>query len=128
MTAPDPSASDREDKMLRYSIVFVWLATAVVSLWELDGQSAQLLTSGGIDQPRWQIALTVAGACADAALGLWLWFAPGRTAYRLALATMALMTLVATILVPSLWLHPLGPLTKNVPIAMVLLTLMRRAP
>jgi hypothetical protein len=36
---------------------------------------------------------------------------------------MLLMTLVATILYPSLWLHPLGPLTKNIPAAAALLIL-----
>ena len=30
-------------KLLRSSLVFVWLATAVVSVWELHGQSRELL-------------------------------------------------------------------------------------
>ena len=38
---------------------------------------------------------------------------------------MLLMTGVATAIDPSLWLHPLGPLTKNVPIAALLLVLAR---
>jgi hypothetical protein len=37
------------------------------------------------------------------------------------------MTVVATVMQPTLWLHPLGPLTKNVPIAVVLWILMRRS-
>ncbi len=38
---------------------------------------------------------------------------------------MLLMTVAATILIPGLWLHPLGPLTKNVPIAVALWILSR---
>ena len=45
-----------------------------------------------------------------------------------ALLAMLGMTLVATVMLPALWLHPLGPLTKNVPIAVVLWMLMRRSP
>ena len=33
---------------------------------------------------------------------------------------MLVMTALASVLDPSLWLHPLGPLTKNVPIAAAL--------
>jgi hypothetical protein len=30
------------------------------------------------------------------------------------------MTITATVLLPALWLHPLGPLSKNLPIAAAL--------
>jgi len=33
---------------------------------------------------------------------------------------MLLMTLATTVLLPTLWLHPLGPLLKNLPIAALL--------
>lgn len=64
----------------------------------------------------------------DALLGAWLWFRPSRRVYLLAMAAMVLMTLIATLLSPSLWLHPLGPLSKNVPIAVLLWVLARGAP
>jgi hypothetical protein len=41
-------------------------------------------------------------------------------AYATALAVMIGMTLAATAIDPSWWLHPLGPLTKNLPIAAIL--------
>ncbi len=40
---------------------------------------------------------------------------------------MSAMTLAATVLQPGLWLHPLGPLLKNLPIAALLWHLYRRA-
>ena len=113
--------------LLRYSLVFVWLATAFVSVWELQGQSLQLLAGLDGSTPWLKPALILSGALVDLVLGLWLWLRPGRTAYRLALAAMLLMTGVATAIDPSLWLHPLGPLTKNVPIAALLLVLARTA-
>ena len=41
---------------------------------------------------------------------------------------MVLMTLLATAIDPGGWLHPLGPLSKNLPIAAALLVLWRQDP
>ena len=120
------SVEPLEKRYLRLSLVFVWLWTAAVSVWELQGQSRALLVVGGISDTGVADALVLAGAALDAILGLWLWLRPTRPAYLLALATMVLMTLVATLLSPYLWLHPLGPLSKNIPIAVVLWVLARR--
>lgn len=119
--------STDDAKLLRLGLVFVWLATAVASLWEFNGQSMQLLEKAGIDDHRLAVALIAAGAAADLALGLAMALFPSRRVYLCALALMLVMTVAATCLDPSLWLHPLGPLTKNVPIAAALWILIRRA-
>ncbi len=117
-----------DDRLLRLSLVAVWLTTAAVSLVELNGQSRQVLTDAGVASPAWLVqGLIVGGAVADLLVGVALWRWPGRTSYVAALALMAAMTLAATALQPSLWLHPLGPLLKNLPIAAVLWHLIRRA-
>ncbi len=113
---------------LRLSLVFVWLWTAVVSAWELQGQSRDLLVAGGITDAGVANTLVLSGAALDAFLGVWLWLRPSRPVYLLALAAMVVMTLVATVLSPSLWLHPLGPISKNIPIAAVLWVLARKPP
>lgn len=117
-------------RLLRGSLVAVWLATAVVSVWELHGQSRELLaglpsgwtTGNAVWLP---MAIILAGAAADAVLGLWLALRPGRAAYLAALVLMGIMTLLASAIDPSWWLHPLGPLTKNLPIAAILLVLLQ---
>lgn len=120
--------SDKDQLWLRLSIVFVWLGTAVASVWELQGQSAQLLQAAGVLDVLMARWLILAGAGVDAVLGLAMLVRPARWTYLAALAVMALMTLVASILDPSLWLHPLGPLTKNIPIAALLFMLARAKP
>ena len=115
-----------ENRYLRLSLVFVWLWTAAVSVWELQGQSRALLVAGGVSDAQVANAVVLAGAALDAILGLWLWLRPTRTAYLLALSILAVMTVVATVLSPYLWLHPLGPLSKNIPIAAVLWMLARK--
>ncbi|MBA3592362.1 MAG: DoxX-like family protein [Pseudomonadota bacterium] len=120
--------SGKDQQWLRLSIVSVWLTTAFASVWELDGQSAQLLQAAGVQDASLARWLILGGAGVDAALGLAMLLWPVRWAYLAALAVMALMTLVASILDPSLWLHPLGPLTKNLPIAVLLLVLAKAKP
>ncbi|BEP59406.1 hypothetical protein GmRootV118_66500 [Variovorax sp. V118] len=123
-----PAAVDGDDRLLRLSLIAVWLFTAVASIVELDGQSRRVLADAGIASPPWLVqALIVGGAAADLAIGLALWLRPGRTVYLAAFALMLAMTLVATALQPDLWLHPLGPLLKNLPIAALLWHLHRRA-
>lgn len=117
-----------DDRLLRLSLVAVWLVTAVVSIVELDGQSRRVLAEAGIASPPWLVQLLiVGGAAADLVVGLALWWRPGRASYLAALGLLLLMTAVATGLQPALWLHPLGPLLKNLPIAALLWHLYRRA-
>ena len=117
-------------QLLRGSLVVVWLATAVVSVWELHGQSRELLaglpTAWTEGNTSWlPTAIILAGAAADAVLGLWLALRPGRKAYGAALLMMLAMTLLATAIHPAWWLHPFGPLTKNLPIAAILWVLLQ---
>ncbi|UCU98189.1 DoxX-like family protein [Acidovorax radicis] len=116
--------------LLRTSLVVVWLATALVSVWELHGQSRELLaglpTAWTEGVAAWlPTAIILAGAAADAILGLWLALRPGRKAYGAALLLMAAMTVLATAIHPAWWLHPFGPLTKNLPIAAILWVLLQ---
>jgi DoxX-like family len=112
-------------KTLRLSIVIVWLVTAVVSIIELRGQSADLLKAAGMTDTTWIEALIWSGAVMDALLGVALWLMPRKSVYGCALASMAVMTVVATFMLPSLWLHPLGPLLKNIPLAAMLWALIQ---
>ena len=117
-------------RLLRASLVVVWLATAVVSVWDLHGQSRELLAGlptawAGGHAPWLPTAIILAGAAADAVLGLWLALRPGRKAYGAALMVMLIMTLLATAIHPAWWLHPFGPLTKNLPIAAILWVLLQ---
>ena len=114
-------------RALRASLVLVWWWTAAVSLWGFHGISVDLLSGLG-QYPLWiSHTLIAGGAAVDLAIGLWLGWRPSRAAYASAGLAMAAMTLLATVLQPALWLHPLGPLLKNLPLAAALYLLWLQA-
>lgn len=106
--------------LARASLVIVWLATAVVSV--IGGEGEALLSMAGV-AAGWHAPLIAAGAALDAVLGLALWRWHRRWIYILCALNMIVMTLVATVLLPDLWLDPLGRLLKNLPIATLLYVL-----
>lgn len=119
--------STDDERLLRMGVVFVWLATAAASLWEFNGQSMELLAKAGITDHRVATILIVVGAGTDFLVGIAMALWPSQRVYLTALTLMLAMTAAASVLDPSLWLHPLGPLTKNVPIAAALWILIRGA-
>lgn len=104
----------------------VWIGTALASALTADTLGPALLAA----QPRlpagWHPWLIWSGAALDLVLGLAMWLKPGRLVWGAALVATAGMTAVATWVDPSLWWHPLGPLTKNLPI-LALLWALRKA-
>ncbi|MEG0676474.1 MAG: DoxX-like family protein [Comamonas sp.] len=128
-----PAATAHAWRAMHLSLVVVWLGTALVSALDYLGYSglehagARLLADAGIDDTRWQALLIWGGLLADLLVGLALLFKPVRVSYLAALALMSTMTVVGTALQPALWLHPLGPLLKNLPIAAMLWFLLQTA-
>lgn len=112
-----------ERKLARTSLVMVWLGTALVSAWQADGISRELLGVNDKVPPMLYPWVIWGGSGVDLMLGLWMAFKPGRAAYLCAMGMTLVMTLVGTWVDPALWLHPLGPISKNLPI-MVLLWLL----
>lgn len=106
-------------------LVVVWIGTALASAWTADTLGPALLST----QPRlpaaWHPWLIWGGAAVDLTLGLAMWFRPGRLVWGLALLATTAMTATATWVDPMLWWHPLGPLTKNLPIIALLWALHR---
>lgn len=107
--------------LLRLSIAVVWLWTAAVSFGIYPRErSLAMLAQLGIEGPAagWML---LAAATFDLALGLGTLALPGRWRVRLLwplqLALMAFYTAAISVAMPEFWLHPFGPLSKNVPMA-----------
>lgn len=91
-----------------------WLVSGAVGLARLD-VAAAMLEAAGLPQNT-SAALVIGGSAVDIALGALLLH---RRTVRLAAAGMMAMTgcylLAASILMPALWIDPLGPLVKTIP-------------
>lgn len=112
--------STREQQLARLSLVVVWLWTAFVSVQQAQGMSVQLLQASPRIPPQTYPWLIYGGSTVDLILGLLMLLKPGRLVYLAALFMTLTMTLVGTWADPALWLHPLGPLSKNLPILALL--------
>lgn len=115
----------RERQRARLSLVAVWLWTALVSVQQAQDMSVQLLQASPRIPPDAYPWLIYGGAAVDLILGLLMLLKPSRAVYLAALLMTLAMTVVATWADPALWLHPLGPLSKNLPILALLWILAR---
>ncbi|MBB5203371.1 hypothetical protein HNQ51_000664 [Inhella inkyongensis] len=104
----------------RLALIAIWLGTAAASLWDGGAAGQRLLQGFGLSTAV-ALFLVWAGALWDLAIGLALALRPSKSIYALALIGMLGMTLLATLLQPSLWLDPLGSLLKNLAILALLL-------
>lgn len=103
------------------TLVAVWLISGLAGLLATPAQFAPLLSELGV-APEWQRPLVWATSVLDIVLGLLLLL---RIRVRAVLALMGVSVLAYTallgVLIPSLWLDPLGALVKNLPILLGLL-------
>ena len=102
--------------VLRYSIVAVWLITAIVSygLYPVEA-SYELLARTGIPE-QLQPLMLYGAATFDLLLGLGiLLFSRRRWLWLMQLGLIGFYTVVIAIKLPEFLLHPYGPLTKNLP-------------
>lgn len=107
--------------LLRWSVAFVWFATALVSAFVFPvADSLALLARAGVPESLRPAALYGAAGL-DFVFGV-LSIAPRRPRWiwRAQIALIVTYMLVITVRLPDFWLHPYGPLTKNVPMLAVL--------
>jgi len=114
---------------LRWSVALVWMATAIVSVagYPYAG-SLELLARTGIPAG-WAPITLYAAAALDLVLGIASvsrWRRPGL--WLLQIAVILAYTLIITFRLPEFWLHPFGPVLKNLPMlaALVILYVMER--
>lgn len=107
-------------QLARFSLIAVWLWTALVSVQQAQGLSTQLLQASPAIPAALYPWIIWGGAGVDLLLGLLMWLRPARWVYLTALGMTLAMTMIGTWVDPALWLHPLGPLSKNLPILALL--------
>jgi DoxX-like family len=103
----------------RLSLSFLWIFTGLTSYFFAKEVGYEVLALGGITGP-FADACIVAGSVLDILIGFWLVLGRQlRWCYLLQLGVIAVYTLLLTLIAPEFWLHPFGPLTKNVPLVVL---------
>jgi nucleoside-diphosphate-sugar epimerase len=115
---------------LRSSLAFMWIYTALISLWwPEDSGVLKLLAQCGLTGA-WGTTAMLFSCTLNTALGLWILKRPGPIVYALQLGAVLGYTATAAYFVPALTIDHCGPLVKNLPVMglIVLLWLSRPVP
>jgi DoxX-like family len=108
------------EKISHWALALLWLSTGITSIWGAPEIGYEVLARGHIVGDLAAASLYL-GSALDIFLGLWI-----LTGYRLwwcgwvQILTIITYTVLLTLIAAEFWLHPFGPLTKNLPIVILI--------
>ena len=104
-----------------YSLAFLWVFTGLTSIYFSPEIGYEILASANITDLMADFSVYAGGAL-DIVLGLWLLTSvKAKLCCIVQVATIALYTLILTVIDASFWVHPFGPITKNIPIIVLII-------
>ncbi|MDX5364172.1 MAG: SDR family oxidoreductase [Pseudazoarcus pumilus] len=112
--------------LLHAALATMWFAAGIVSLLQHE-VSLALLASLGLSGAS-AVAVLVAASMLDLALGLATLLRPSRALWLSQTLLVAVYSMIISVWLPEHWLHPFGPIVKNLPILAMLLMLYARSP
>lgn len=107
-------------RLIRITLATVWLTTGALSLGIFPLQeSLNLLDRVGLHGGLARAVLYLA-ALMDIGFGALTLFKPSKALWLAQAITIVGYTLIISLWLPEFWLHPFGPILKNLPILMLL--------
>jgi len=111
--------------LITMTVALLWLVTAWVSWfgWPHAQSTAWLAACGvpaGLQEP-----MLLAASVMDAAVGALLLLRPRRWLWAAQAALAGGYTVIMSVCLPEFWLHPFGPLSKNLPLLALMLLMWR---
>jgi len=104
----------------RLSLGLLWIVTAVTSISYGSDLGYEVLAKGGVTGSLADLSI-YSGSALDLVLGVWVltnWNL--KICYQIQIMVVVIYTFLLTIIDFNFWFHPFGPLTKNVPIVMLI--------
>lgn len=109
--------------LARYSLALLWIFTGLTSVYFDYETGYELLINFGFNDSITR-ALIYSGAILDIGLGFWILSNKQmQLCYVIQVVVITSYTILLTVIEPSYWLHPFGPVSKNIPIIMLILIL-----
>jgi hypothetical protein len=112
-----------EFTLAKYSLSFLWVFTGITSIFLAPSIGYDLLARSNI-VGGFADTCVLGGGIIDILIGLWV-----LTNYKSKLCCIfqviiiLVFSILLSVIAPEYWLHPFGPLTKNVPILALILIL-----
>ena len=113
--------------LARLSLAVLWLVSGLLGLFFADEMVAAWLARLGLDANA-AAAVRVGASLLDLAFAALCLAWPRRALWLAQMLLIAMYTPLATLAAPEAWLHPFGPLLKNLPILVLLLWLWANTP
>ncbi len=112
-------------KLMRYTLAVIWLVSGALSLGIYpQRESLEMLAAVGLHGTAALTAL-YGGALLDILLGILTLARPAPPLWQVQAAVILAYTALISIFLPLYWLHPFGPVLKNLPILLLLWLLYR---
>jgi hypothetical protein len=107
-------------RLIRLTLAVIWLVTGFVVLGIYpQHESIALLRRVGLSGFPAVVAL-YAGALADVAFGILTLSMRGKWLWASQACVVIVYTIIISIWLPEFWIHPFGPILKNLPILLML--------
>lgn len=107
-------------KAAKYSLAFLWIFTGITSIYFSPEVGYEILSSASITGLMADVSIYAGGAL-DILIGLWLLSSIKiRLCCIIQVVVIVLYTVLLTFIDMSFWLHPFGPITKNIPIIVLI--------
>lgn len=104
----------------RLSLSFLWFFTGITSALFARDVGYEVLANGGITGNLATLCI-FSGSVLDVVIGIWLLTGKKlKVCYLVQMVVIAVYTLLLTAIEPTFWLHPFGPLTKNIPLLVMI--------
>jgi hypothetical protein len=104
----------------KFSLAFLWIFTGLTSLFFAADIGYRILESGGITGQLADFCI-MSGALADISIGLWVLSSNYQSlCMQVQIGMILTFTVLLTFIAPTFWLHPFGPVTKNIPIMVLI--------
>lgn len=112
--------TERQILAAKLSLAFLWIFTGLTSLFFAPEIGYDILASGGVTGHLADFCVT-GGALADILIGLWVLSNKfQRFCFYVQVGIILTFTVLLTVISPVFWLHPFGPVTKNIPIIVLI--------
>jgi len=104
----------------RLSLGFLWFFTGITSVFFAKDIGYEVLANGGIKGNLATLSI-YSGSFLDIVISFWLLSGKYlRNCYLIQIIVIVLYTLLLTAIEPNFWIHPFGPLTKNIPLLVMI--------